>query len=327
MNGSPAKIEIFTPFGQAYVLTKKILFRPFDFTKWLVIGFAAFLAGFSGGFNFNYNNRWSKGQDWHTAFSWSQHGGEPAHMAAWLIPLLIVVGVIVVIFVLVLMWLGARGRFIFIDCIVHNRGAIVAPWREFRTQGNSFFFFSIIVSLVFLGIAAAVALPFVIPLIRNDQITWSAGRIVSAVFCGVVLLVVAMCWHFLAQLMVPVMYRRRCPSVVAFKEVLDLAAANPIPMILYALFFLVLVLAVVVIGFFATCLTCCIVAIPYVGTVILLPLHVILYAFTLLFLRQFGSEWDVWAGGPLPTETPSLPPATPPPDPPTPPTEPPPLQT
>jgi hypothetical protein len=329
MNGSAAKIEIFEPFGKAYALTRKILFQPFDFTKWLVIGFAAFLAGFSGGFNFNYNNRWNKGQDWHTAFFWNQQGGEPAHLAAWLIPVIIIVGVIVVILALLLMWLGARGRFIFIDCIVHNRAAIAAPWREFRTQGNSFFFFSIIVSLIFLGIAAAVALPFVIPLIRNgDHISWSAGRIISAIFCGVILLVAAMCWHFLAQLMAPLMYRRRCRSVVAFKEVIDLAIANPIPLILYALFFVVLVLAVVVIGFFATCLTCCIAAIPYVGTVLLLPLHVILYAFTLLFLRQFGNEYDVWGGGPLPTDAPPLPPAPPPsPSPPAPPTEPPPVQT
>jgi len=36
--------------------------------------------------------------------------------------------------------------------------------------------------------------------------------------------------------------------------------------------------------------------IPYVGTVILLPIPVTLGAFSLLFMRQFGSEYDVWAG-------------------------------
>jgi hypothetical protein len=38
------------------------------------------------------------------------------------------------------------------------------------------------------------------------------------------------------------------------------------------------------------------VAIPYIGTVILLPVFVLLRSFSLLFLRQFGSDYDVWAG-------------------------------
>ena len=44
MNGSEPKIEIFKPFGEAFELTKKILFQPFDLKKWFVIGFAAWLA-------------------------------------------------------------------------------------------------------------------------------------------------------------------------------------------------------------------------------------------------------------------------------------------
>ena len=47
MNGNENKIEIFEPFGAAFELMKKILFQPFDFQKWCVIGFAAFLAHLS----------------------------------------------------------------------------------------------------------------------------------------------------------------------------------------------------------------------------------------------------------------------------------------
>src|SRR5437763_14545764 len=61
MNGSNSNIEIFKPFGEAFELMKKILFQPFDLKRWLVIGFAAFLAGLSGGFHssFNPSSRWS----------------------------------------------------------------------------------------------------------------------------------------------------------------------------------------------------------------------------------------------------------------------------
>jgi len=55
MNGPDRKIEILAPFNQAIELTRLILFRPFDITKWLVIGFAAFLSGWlnSGGGSIN----------------------------------------------------------------------------------------------------------------------------------------------------------------------------------------------------------------------------------------------------------------------------------
>ena len=51
------------------------------------------------------------------------------------------------------------------------------------------------------------------------------------------------------------------------------------------------------------CVTCCITAIPYVGTVILLPVHVLFMSFLLLFVRQFGPDYDVWIAIPEPTAT------------------------
>src|SRR5438552_18855003 len=62
MNGSEPKIEIFKPFGEAFELTKKILFQPFDLKKWLVIGFAAWLANLGGGGgSFNYRTNRGEG--------------------------------------------------------------------------------------------------------------------------------------------------------------------------------------------------------------------------------------------------------------------------
>ena len=49
MEPTARRMEIFAPFEAAVKLTKLILFQPFDFTKWLVIGFAAFLASLGGG--------------------------------------------------------------------------------------------------------------------------------------------------------------------------------------------------------------------------------------------------------------------------------------
>ena len=96
--------------------------------------------------------------------------------------------------------------------------------------------------------------------------------------------------------MVPIMYRQRCRARLAFAQAVDLVSSHPGPILLYVLFLLLLAVAAVMISCAVTCATCCIAAIPYVGTVILLPIPVTLGAFSLLFLRQFGPDYDVWAG-------------------------------
>ena len=56
MSNGRGKIEIIKPFGEAFELMKKILFQPFDFKKWFVIGFAAFLSGHISGVNLPLGN-------------------------------------------------------------------------------------------------------------------------------------------------------------------------------------------------------------------------------------------------------------------------------
>jgi hypothetical protein len=107
------------------------------------------------------------------------------------------------------------------------------------------------------------------------------------------------------------MYRRRCRAYEAFRAVTALIAANPGEILLYCLFLIVLALATVIVACLATCATCCIAAIPYIGTVILLPVFVLLRSFSLLFLRQFGPDYDVWANFVPPEFLPILSPALP----------------
>src|SRR5712692_527969 len=135
MNGTQPKIEIFKPFGEAFDLMKRILFQPFELKKWLVIGFAAFLAHLGGGFNFRYNykDRSQLPQGLIDAF----HQIPPWIIVAGASFLIVLIITILIVFA----WLRARGRFMFIDCIVKNRAAIVQPWGEFREQGNSYFLF------------------------------------------------------------------------------------------------------------------------------------------------------------------------------------------
>jgi hypothetical protein len=295
MNGVGREIEIFKPFGEAFELTKKILFQPFDLKKWFVIGFAAWLANLgSGGGSFNYQfNRRDEVQKVNEVISQIPH------------PILVFGISLLVVFVLVLIvlfaWLRARGGFIFIDCIVKNRGAIAEPWREFQKEGNSYFLFSLVVAFVFVIFVALLSLPLIILAIKGHYYL-SLHRdhvgvyvlLVIAVWVFAILLVM-IAWALLASFMMPVMYRGRCRAYEAFRAVVSLIATHPGEIILYCLFLIVLALATGLISCCAICATCCVAAFPYIGTVILLPMFILLRSFSLIFLRQFGPEYDVWS--------------------------------
>ena len=329
MNGDEPKVEIFKPFGEAFELMKRILFQPFDVKKWFVIGFAAWLAnlGGGGGFNYQYNRR-EDVQKLNEAFSQIPH------------PILVLgVGVLislVLVLIVLFAWLRARGCFMFIDCIVKNRGAVAEPWREFRKEGNSYFLFWLVVGLCFLIFAALLSLPLLVLVVKGryyffihrDQLNiYLISAIAAWVF---VILLLVLVWALIANFMTPVMYRRRCRAYEAFRAVTALIAANPGEILLYCLFLIVLALATAIVACLVTCATCCIAAIPYIGTVILLPVFVLLRSFSLLFLRQFGPDYDAWASFVPPEFLPILspesaapPPSTsalnPPPEPPLPP--------
>jgi hypothetical protein len=294
VNGTEPKIEIFKPFGEGFELMKKILFQPFDLTKWLVIGFAAFLSGHFAGIGINLSSPFGDFQS-HRADQLM-----PSHVEQWkpwLQVAIVFFAMLIFAFIIVMTWLKARGNFIFTDCIVRNRAAIVEPWREYRKEGNSYFLFLLAImfgALVLVGIMLAT-------FISLGWLGHSAGETSAITFVGLlvflfvfwfsIVIFIAVATYF----MVPVMYRRHCRALEAFRDVALLMAHRFSSFALFCLFGIVLVLAVLVIGAIVTCATCCLAALPYVGTVILLPLFVCLRAFGLLFLRQFGSDYDVWA--------------------------------
>jgi hypothetical protein len=294
MNGTEPNIEIFKPFGKAFELMKKILFQPFDLKKWFIIGFAAWLANLGrGGGTFNYQfNRHEEIQKVNEAISQIPH--PVLVLGVWL--LIIFVLVLIVLFA----WLRARGGFMFIDCIVKNRAAIAEPWHEFRKEGNSYFLFSLVITFVFIIFAALLALPLIVMAIngryylhlhRDRLDVYVILAIAAWVF---VILLVIIAWALIATFMVPVMYRRRCRAYEGFRAVLALIASHPGEILLYCLFLIILAIATGLISCLVICATCCIAALPYIGTVILLPVFILFRSFSLVFLRQFGADYDVW---------------------------------
>lgn len=310
MNGS-AKIEILKPLDEAFELMKKILFRPFKFEKWLVIGFAAFLSGhFAGvGFNFPIGGFPNSGHTSQNVVSPDWDEWKP-----WLPIAIAVVGFVFLAFVIVVTWLKARGNFIFTDCIVRDRAAIVAPWREYRREGNNYFLFLLLVALGGMVIFGLLCLSgfFVFGIFGQHDISPAMMPlfIIFLVFFFVAWLCFAFFFGLTSYFMVPVMYIRRCRAVDAFRQMIGLIWDNVGSFIVFCLFSICLLLGAMMVGGIATCATCCLAALPYVGTVILLPVFVCLRAYALCFIRQFGPDYDVWAA--IPEASPTPPPIPPP---------------
>ena len=316
MEESPGRIEIFAPCEAAYELTKRILFQPFDFTKWCVIGFAAFLATLGRGQGFNFQNFGERKWDFKTATQ--NLADSTATIPWWVIALIGFIVLIVIVLVLVLTWVSSRGTFIFIDCLVRNRGAIVAPWKEYRREGDGLFLFRAGTGVIFLLLLALAGFPIWWPLLHGATVP-RAPLIVGLVLVGGVFAVLVFFWVPVLEFMGPIMYRRRCRALDGCRAAIGLVTSRPGPVLLFVLFTMVLGLALALVTCLLTCATCCVAAIPYVGTVILLPVHVFWMSFLLLFVRQFGPECDVWANvaalepAPLPpVQTPPEPPALPP---------------
>lgn len=313
--GNPAMaLSVTAPISPAIERTKLILFQPFEIGKWFVLGFCAFLAflGQGGGGSGN----WGQGQ-------FNQQGGSPPsgqQITDWITDHLALIAVVAMALLLVsiavggfFIWLSSRGKFMFLDGVVRNRGAVAEPWTLFRDLANSLalfrFVFSLVVSAVMLSILG-IALIVVWPDLRANQFGGASLAAVvggGLVFFGVAI-VAGVIQALLEDFVIPAMYLFDLPVMSAWSVVrTEVLAGRFWTIVLYFLMKLALGLAIGVIAIVATCATCCVVAIPYLGTVILLPLVVFIRCYPLYFLEQLGPDWLVFEPPQVVTEAPPLP--------------------
>ncbi len=322
------RIGYLDPLERAWRRMVEQLFRPFDVATWIVLGFACWLAqlGQGGGPSFNFNVPAGIFEDEADAATLPgiadglAGGFDPEKLfAPAALGCLVVFAVFLLAFIVVVMWLSARGQFMFLDNVVRRRAEIVEPWKEFRREGNSLFLWQLgflvaaIVSVVLLLVPGAVLL----------ATAESAGR---SVVPGILLLVLPLVpWivvllyvgFFLTAFVVPIMHRERLRTNAAWRVFLPVFRAAWPRFLLVGLFVaalhLVVGIAVVVLGLATCCILFLVLIIPYVGTVAMLPLFVTYRAFTLEWLAQLSPRFDFFGAGggpsPAPPEAPPAPPA------------------
>src|SRR5207248_11628103 len=125
---------------------------------------------------------------------------------------LVVIVALVFSVVIVFAWPRARGRFMLVDCIVKNRGAIAGPWREFRGQGNSYFLLALLAGFIITIIAALASMPFMLPIIRGVTFLHlhDVYLICMIALWSVVFVQLILGLSLISYFMVAIMYRLLC---------------------------------------------------------------------------------------------------------------------
>ncbi|MFZ1614617.1 MAG: hypothetical protein WAT51_10620 [Holophaga sp.] len=273
--------------------TERILFSPFEIQRWFALGFTAFLASLGGGFRMHSNGL---PKEWPALGEWIQ-----AHL-----PLAIALGIALLLLVLavlvVLNWIACRGQFMFLDNVIHNRTAIREPWQRFRQPANQLFVFQLILGagilvglLLLVGIGAGGAI-FLRPVFEQlghaGRITAIAVLVVAALalFLGLIFFALV-----LQDFLVPLVYLKNLKPTDALRAFLrDLLPGHGWDLCRFYLMKLLLGLGALIVIVVGGCLTCCIGFLPYLSSVLTLPITVMFTCLNLDFLAQMDPSLEAF---------------------------------
>lgn len=288
--------SVFDAIQRAIELTRARLF-PFNLDKWLTLGFVAFLAGLAdGGYNFgspvtrirtglptprDLNEALAEIERWvHQYGTWI-----PLGAAAFLL--------VAVTVSALLTWVASRGDFMFVEAVVHDRAAVTEPWARLREPAWHVFKVRFFVGLAFgvvslLLIGGAVLLTW--PELRAARYATAALRglpffLSLVVIGGVVSVFLAILRDFL----VPIVYLDGGTVPEAWRSFrASCVPGNVGALVVFYVAKIALSMVAGIVAVLATCLTCCLAALPYVSSVVLLPVHVFFRAYSLYMLEQLG---------------------------------------
>lgn len=204
----------------------------------------------------------------------------------------------------VVLFLRSRGAFLLVDVLVRDRGDLWRTWDRFGALADEVFFLRLelaagMVALTGLALGSGLgsmgvwwwldrSAPLIVPV---------AGCV--ALFTGTLAGGVVLAYHLavlvLDELVVPVMYVRRCSVDAAMGFVADRIHRYPGAFLRYALARSAVGLLLWTLGAALWVLFCCVQWIPFLDALWLVPLRVLLRAWTLGWVAQLADDL-AWLG-------------------------------
>lgn len=301
------QISVTRAFTNAYELSKRYLFQPFDIGRWFVVGFAAWLA-FLGESGSSYSYRSSDRENVSEFLTLIQEFIQSDYFE----PAMVVLCVFFVFLSTLILWLNSRGMFIFLHNIINNKSEIKIPWREYKAEANSILRWKLLLFLIgiliFFPLMACSAI-WIINLLWPD-FTFLTETIPTTIFefatrFGSIALTlglllgtgVTIISSILNLFLIPIMYKERLMATQAWPVVTELFKTDFKAFVRYYLMLLLIKIMLDIIKIIAYIGTCCILALldllPYLGAVVFLPFQVFKQYYTLDFMKQFGPEFDL----------------------------------
>jgi hypothetical protein len=303
----PPRISVIDPISPAIQRVKDILFKPFDLGKWFTIGFCAWLAYLGCGGGGGGGGHWNALHEQRTKIAEGVNSAKEYFLdnLCWIIPVAVIVAVLIIGISILIVWLNSRGKFMFLHCVATNKSEVKVPWHKFRKHGNSLFLFRIVLDIIGLAIVAVPILGIVLLIITMvtktvPMIASIPGIIIFGLIIFALLIALSLVRKFTFDFVAPIMFLQTASCVAGWREFLTILSVNKAGFALYILFQIVIAIAIGTIIFIGFCIGCCfccaslLLLIPYIGTVILLPLFVFKRAYSLYYLRQFGPGFDVF---------------------------------
>jgi hypothetical protein len=256
-------IAFLEPLGRAWNRMKIALFKPFDLHKWFVVGFTAFLAGLLEMHN------GSGGSKWREDLSFREFLGLPNRGWEWLMDnpgwffAIMTIAAFVIALVITLTWLSARGTFMFLDNVVHDRAEIAKPWTRYKREGNSLFLWRLVFGLICLMLFIMFFVFFFVaaPHIYDSSYSHRAPvefLIPMGLLFLLMSIIIGYISLFLKSFVVPIMYKNNIKTTQAWSRFLSIFTRHPFHFILYGLLMFVMTIMFVIFVVFAGLATCCI---------------------------------------------------------------------
>src|SRR5262245_50372336 len=305
---------------EALAHTRRRLF-PIRLGTWLVLGFLAFLDQ-CGRTTTSSPFHWTLGdEDRQRRESaelvertlgaggdpWSGWPGDVAaainSALAWLSAhaTLVVVGAIAALLVggglvALVLWINARGTFLYLDAVTSGRAEVRRPWREHAPRADSYFGWSfgiVVAALVPLGVLVALAVAVAIAFAQG-RLTAPAGVLILLVFLPLgLLLLLVFPLLFLARValrdfVAPLQVAAGVPCGEAARIFESLLLTHPGAFVLYLALKLVFWITSGILIIVGGCLTCCVGFFPVVMQTLFQPLFHFERAWSVSLLRQMG---------------------------------------
>lgn len=247
----------------------------------------------SGGVYYSYSTAGSGQAEFDDVLQWvKDHVG--------LVIVIAIGGTIVFLAVWILiLWINSRAKFMLLEAIANDTWQVVEPWKRFKPLGNSLFRFRAALAAISFGTFLLIGLVAFLVALPDIRARSFGGPAIAAILLGIFILFPAMItiglidWatkYFITH----IMFATGQSTVSAWNEFRnDVLPGNRWNFFLFLLMQGLVGIGVAIIQGLLGCLTCCIGALPYLSSVIALPLLVFSRAYPIYFLQQYSPRYQI----------------------------------